>query len=399
MRINWAALAIVICINLLADMAIYRYLRRKSQVVLSWIHVALSFLMQIVIAAVMLMPFQDSTVSNGKMQVVMWALWLYFAVYVPKFVGLILASPSVIPLLPKAVRKGFAGLGIATGLFLLGCMIVGVAVTPRQIQVNTVDITPQHLGASFDGYRVVHISDLHLGTYGNDTAFISQMIDSVNALHPDLIAFSGDLVNRQTSEAFPFKQVIARLKAPDGVMAVLGNHDYDDYSRWSSESEKMRDRQMLCDLQREAGWHLMTNENTIIVRGNDSLLVIGPENYGEGHFINYCDMNLAYPDSLRQMPCKILIQHNPVQWREQVTKETDIDLTLSGHTHAMQCVISLFGWRWSPAQLRYKEWGGLYTEGNQNLYVNTGIGMIGVPMRIGVKPEITLITLHANPKQ
>ena len=257
-------------------------------------------------------------------------------------------------------------------------------------------LSSPRLEQAFDGYRIVQFSDLHVGTYGTDTRIVQQMVDSINGLSPDLILFTGDLVSRRTSEALPFTEVLSQLKARDGVIAILGNHDYDDYCRWPDSLSKVRDHEALCDLQRQMGWTLLNNEHTVIVHGSDSLLIIGEENYGEGMFHNYSELNAAYPDSVRHLPYKILLQHNPVQWREDIIGQTDIDLTLSGHTHAMQIMVTLFGKKYSPASLRYKEWGGLYSEGDQHLYVNIGIGMVGVPMRIGATPEITVIELRVE---
>lgn len=392
MRINWIALAVFIFVNLLIDWAIYRKLRRVSKGA-SVLHRVISLLLQVMLVVGIAQPFGDSSASDNRMNMAMWLLWIYIAFYVPKYLWFLLAWPSFIRPLPLGAKRTFSTLGTVVGLCVFGTLWWGTLVTPGQLQVNEVTLSSPRLGASFDGYRIVQLSDLHLGTYGSNTRIVQQVVDSVNRLHPDLIVFTGDLVSRRTSEAMPFTEALGQLHAHDGVIAILGNHDYDDYCRWPDSLSKARDHQALCDLQHQMGWTLLNNEHHIIAHGTDSLLVIGEENYGEGHFVNYSDLAAAYPDSVRQMPYKILLQHNPVQWRDGIINKTDIDLTLSGHTHAMQIMINCLGKRWSPASWRYDEWGGLYSEGDQHLYVNIGIGMVGVPMRIGATPEITVIRL------
>lgn len=395
MRIHWIALAIFIFVNLLVDWAIDRQLRKSSKR-LSTIHRWLAIALQAMLVAAMSQPFGDSRVSDSRMTLVMWLLWIYITAYIPKYVGLLLALPAFVRPLPRQLKRCFRLAGICVGLILFGTMWWGTLMTPRQLQVNEVGLQSSRLGRSFDGYRIIHISDLHLGTYGTDTTVIDKAVNRINSLHPDVILFTGDLVSRRTSEAAPFVSVLSKLHAQDGVIAILGNHDYDDYCQWPDSLAKVRDHQALCDLQRNMGWRLLNNAHHFITHDGDSLLIIGEENYGEGHFINYSDLKAAYPDSVHNAPYKILLQHNPTQWREDILSGTDIDLMLSGHTHAMQIMLTLGGKRFSPASWRYKEWGGLYDEGDQHLYVNIGIGMVGVPMRIGATPEITLITLHTQ---
>ena len=393
MRINWIALAVFIFFNLLVDWAIDRKLRRVSKGA-SLVHRLIALALQVMLVVGMSQPFGDATASDSRMNLTMWLLWTYIACYIPKYLWLLLAWPSFIRPLPRGVKRTFATLGTVLGLGVFGTLWWGTLVTPGKLQVNEVSLPCPRLGAAFDGYRIVQISDIHLGTYGTDTRIVQQMVDSVNGLQPDLILFTGDLVSRRTSEALPFTNVLRQLKARDGVIAILGNHDYDDYCQWPDSLSKACDHQALCDLQRQMGWALLNNEHLVITHDGDSLLIIGEENYGEGMFKNYSDLAAAYPGSVHQMPYKILLQHNPVQWREEIVGKTDIDLTLSGHTHAMQIMINWFGKKWSPASWRYQEWGGLYREDNQHLYVNIGFGMVGVPMRIGATPEITVIQLR-----
>ena len=223
---------------------------------------------------------------------------------------------------------------------------------------------------------------------------MNKCVEAINQLQPDLIVFTGDLVSRSTSEALPFKSTLSRLHANDGVLSILGNHDYDDYTTMTA-TERQQDHAALCQLQVDCGWTLLNGSRTTLHHGSDSIIVVGTENYSTGHTPDYshCEKMLAELDSA----CfTILLQHNPDMWAAQVAGRTAVDLMLSGHTHAMQFMLTVGNHRLSPARLRYREWGGHYQQGNQHLYVNIGLGMVGIPARVGAKPEITLITLRCE---
>ncbi len=222
---------------------------------------------------------------------------------------------------------------------------------------------------------------------------MSRLVDHINSLDPDLIVFTGDIVNRKTDEITPFVEVLGRLHAPDGVIAILGNHDYGDYMTWPSDEAKRENMQMLYDTYDTAGINLLLNQTEWIRRGNDSIAIIGVENIGDPPFPIYGSLSKAYPipgDSTT----KILLSHNPAHWVDSISgnDKARIQLTLAGHTHAMQ--IEMFGI--SPAALRYKTWGGLYADSHERhqLYVNIGAGTVGMPMRLGATPEVTLLTLR-----
>lgn len=282
----------------------------------------------------------------------------------------------------------------------------GALVTRHQINIVNITYVSDRLPESFDGYKIVQISDLHVGTWGEDTGFISAFVDSVNAQHPDLILFTGDIVNRQTTEMAPFLSVLTRLKARDGVYSVLGNHDYGDYINWPTPQDKAENMALMKAWQRQIGWRMLNNETVDIINGGDTIKLIGVENWGEPPFRQYGHLTDAYPIS-RDSVCnlmdhrfKILMTHNPEHWRRESSEISNIDLTLSGHTHAMQMAIEIGSFRWSPAIFKYEEWGGLYRRNNRNgnpvdIYVNVGAGEVGMPFRLGAaKPEITVITLR-----
>jgi len=296
------------------------------------------------------------------------------------------------------------GFAAAVTVFLI--VWWGVVYTRHAIKINSVEIASPKVPVAFNGYRIVQISDLHVGTWGNDTTFIASLVDSVNSLHPDLIVFTGDIVNRKTDELTPFVGTLSGLRARDGVISVLGNHDYGDYVDWKKPDERIENNRRLAAYQKEMGWDLLNNERRFISAGADSIMIVGVENWGDSPFPVYGDLNVALSPSRdsfynqNDSRFKILLSHNPEHWNRIVSKTTNIDLTLSGHTHAMQIMVELGDWRWSPAKYRYEQWGGLYERLNDEgqstrLYVNIGGGEVGMPARLlSANPEITLFTLR-----
>ncbi len=270
---------------------------------------------------------------------------------------------------------------------------MGALVNRTRCQVKEITLCFDRLPVAFDGYRMVQFSDFHVGTYGSDTTFVSEVVKTINGLNPDVIFFTGDIVNRRTDELPPFTATLSRLSAPDGVISILGNHDYGDYSEWPSAQAKADNLTRMHALQADMGWSLLLNSSEILKRGGDSIAVVGVENWGDPPFSVYGDLGKAYP-ALGDSVFKILLTHNPAHWVEEVAScdSVEIPLSLSGHTHAMQIEVG----GWSPAKYRYPTWGGLYSDsdGSHMLYVNIGVGAVALPMRIGATPEITLITLR-----
>ena len=244
------------------------------------------------------------------------------------------------------------------------------------------------LPEAFDGYRIVQISDIHSGSYKHSPGIIEKMVKLTNEQQGDVIFFTGDLVNQRSIEVDQFVDVLSQLHAPDGVYSILGNHDYGRYYRWAQPEDEVTNEEHLFDQEFNIGWKFLKNQHDIIHRGNDSIAVIGVENSGNPPFPQYADLPKASEGTEGMF--RILLSHDPTHWRREVLPKTDIDLMLAGHTHAAQ--FSLFGW--SPAAWIYDEWGGMYQEGAQGLYVNVGIGFVGLPFRFGAWPEITVITLH-----
>lgn len=299
--------------------------------------------------------------------------------------------------------------GVVCAIVIFAVIWIGVYYGRNNIQVVRQEIVSSRLPQGFDGYRIVQFSDLHLGGFGKDTVFVSRMVDSINALKPDVIVFTGDLVTRETMEMAPFLKVLRRLKARDGVYSVLGNHDYGDYRDWGSIGEKEQNLALLNAWQRQIGWKLLNNENVVLRHANDSIYLIGVENWGEPPFSQYGKLPEASHTSgnrslLRDSNFKVLLSHNPEHWGREVTRISNIDLTLAGHTHAMQIVLGSGKNRVSPASLKYGDWGGLVCGHSDDgtpmdLYINIGAGEVGLPSRmLQAYPEITEITLRRNGK-
>lgn len=339
---------------------------------------------------------------------VMWMLYAYISVYFAKFIYVVISLIGrLIRWLSKSRSRRHPARWVAfiSAVALFASMWWGVVYTRRHIEVNRVEIESPLIPPAFDGFTIAQLSDLHVGTWGSDTTFISQLVDSVNALHPDLIVFTGDIVNRETKEIEPFVRTLSRLKAPYGVMSVLGNHDYGDYMDWKTPEMRELNNSRLAEHQKNMGWDLLNNTRRFIVRDSDSIMVVGVENWGDPPFPTYGDLEKALSASRDSVyhqndhRYKILLTHNPEHWNRVISDSTNFGLTLSGHTHAMQMETDIFGWRWSPAKYRYELWGGLYERLNSKgipvrLYVNIGAGEVGMPSRLfRAYPEISLFTL------
>lgn len=394
MRLPIILMLIVLLLSGTIDYYIYRVVKRytKSPV---WIRVhtySAIFMMSFLVVSISL-PRRNG--SDDILLSIMWALFAYVSIYIPKLLFIIFDALSYLPKLWKKTRvnvMSIAGLCVAVVVFIL--MWWGALINRYSINVEEVQVGISGLPKEFDGYRIAQISDLHVGTYGDDDAFIKELVEEINSLDVDLVVFTGDIVNRNTRELLPFVETLSRLKAHDGVVSILGNHDYGDYSDWKSNTEKQENMRLMYSLQKGMGWNLLLNETQMIYRGNDSIAIIGVENVGDPPFKVYGSLDDAYP-TLGDDVTKILLSHNPAHWVNDIkgNEEINIALTLSGHTHAMQMSIG----RFSPAALRYETWGGFYESDDKkrNLYVNVGVGTVAVPVRVGATPEITLLTLKS----
>ena len=387
MKISWLGLIIMAVLCIAMDVYICRRLRRNGYRWPMWFNILLALLAAALVIAIGVLPMSSASMPNSTFVNCQYMLYTFFAILAPKAIGMI-----VYGLLRWMKRRWAAFCSFIVAALIFGVMWWGAIVTPSTIEVNEVELEFANLPDAFDGYRIVQWSDAHLGTYNGHTAIVEKQINTINALHGDMICFTGDLVSRETNEALPYRDLLASLHAPDGVFSVLGNHDYDNYVKWEDENAKLADRKALCDLQTAAGWRLLNDDYVLIKRGDQQMVLIGTENYGDRVGEKRGNLAKAY-SGLNDRNFKILLQHNPYAWRANTLTNSNIDLMLAGHTHAWQFMITLGKWRWSPAVIRYPEWGGAYNEGDRWLYVNLGTGMVGPPMRIGATPEITVITL------
>ena len=395
MRIPLIIAIIALALNIGIDAYIARSIRRvfgKARRAVK-AHIIISVVAAAALAFLICLPKKE--VSQAGLTVIMWALFGYLSIYAAKLTFIVCDSAG---LLVRAIlrRRNRAAVAAVVGcIAALSVFIVlwwGALVTRYDIEVKPVSVAVSGLPDTFDGYTIAQISDLHVGSYGTDTTYVSRLVDSINALQPDIIVFTGDIVNRTTAELHPFVAPLSRLQAPDGVLSILGNHDYGDYYEWDSPQAKTDNMRLMHQLQQQMRWHLLDNETNMLHRGTDSLAVIGVQNVGDPPFPIYGSLSKAYP-AISDAAVKVLLSHNPVHWTDSIANrpEVNVALTLSGHTHAMQIACG----RFSPAALRYKTWGGLYTDSlGRALYVNIGIGEVAFPARVGATPEITLITLH-----
>lgn len=281
-------------------------------------------------------------------------------------------------------------LGIAAGSGLFATLIYGFG-NKYKYRVHRVPLDFANLPQAFRGLRVVQLSDIHSGSF-TDKQAVMRGVQKVLELKPDLILFTGDLVNNIADEMNEYMDVFDKLSAPMGVYSVLGNHDYGDYAQWENADAKKANLDQLKAIHAKLGWRLLLDEHVVFERGEDKIALIGVQNIsGRRNFQTYGNLSKAYAGS-DAIPFKILMSHDPSHWESEVIPSyKDIDLTLSGHTHGMQFGVELPGFKWSPVQYVYKQWAGTYEAGRQQLYVNRGYGFIGYPGRVGILPEITLL--------
>ena len=296
-------------------------------------------------------------------------------------------------------RRRFVSLiGMGVAAIPFAGMIYGMLLGRYNYRVVKHTLYFDDLPQAFDGYRVVHISDIHSGSFDNAEK-VQYGIDMINAQHADVIFFTGDLVNNKAEEMRPWIAHFKQLHAKDGVYSVLGNHDYGDYVQWDSPDEKAKNLETLKQIHQQLGFCLLNNESVFLSRGQQRIAVVGVENWGQG-FVKKGNLKQAL-SQVDKKDFKILLSHDPTHWQYEVLKDPNfIHLTLSGHTHGMQFGIEIPGViKWSPAGWRYKYWGGVYKEKDRYINVNRGFGYLAFPGRVGMPPEITVIELKKKTKE
>lgn len=297
------------------------------------------------------------------------------------------AFPKLVFILFDAILPWFFALIPALGV--MGWFAFGFIEGWKRLELKHITFTSPDLPPYFDGYRLVQITDFHLGSFPPGNDFVQKVVDATNNEEPDMILFTGDLVNNQASEVEPYLDTLGQLHASDGIYSIWGNHDYCEYGNNHSIGALKRNRRMLYGYQESLGWHQLMNEHHVVSHGMASIAVIGVENPGQPPFTNRSNLKKAMK-GLNPDMFKILLSHDPHHWRREVVGKK-IQLTLAGHTHAGQLKIG----KWTPARMAFKEWGGAYRIGEQMLYVSSGIGG-SFPFRLGAWPELTVITLKRD---
>ena len=398
MRAPLIPLLLLLIVNAAVDYFIYRRASKCHSDIWKKVQLSSALLGVLILLTAIFLPARSG--SETMLKAKMWTLFSYLTLYIPKYLGLLFDLIASLPILWRHSRcHALTKTGIAFAIVAFVAMWWGALVNRFNIDVQEITVEIPGLPPSFDGMTIAQFSDLHTGTFGSDTTFVNRLVDRINNLHPDLIVFTGDIVDRQSDEAHPFIASLSRLNAPMGFRAILGNHDYGDYRDWDSPADKADNMTDLYKSFRNMGADLILNETRWLHAGGDSIALIGVENIGDPPFKIYGSLPKAYP-SLSDSNTKILLTHNPQHWVDSIAgnRDANIALTLSGHTHAMQMQVG----RISPAAFRYPIWGGIYYDSDNHtfarkLYVNIGSGTVGLPMRLGATPEITLLTLKAVP--
>lgn len=355
-----------------------------------------------------LIPQEGSVVSGARS----YAFGFLLALIVPKlFLVIIMFAEDLLRFIVALYYRFFStesSLTLPSRRKFVSTIALGIAAIPfasllygmyrgkYNFKVLKYELSFDDLPEAFDGYQITQISDVHSGSFDNRDK-IAYAINLINEQQSDAIFFTGDMVNNKAEEMEPWKDLFGSLKAKDGVFSILGNHDYGDYVQWVSESDKAANLDQLKTLQKDMGYDLLLNDYRRIQRGTDTLNIVGVENWGAGGFVKHGDIEKASA-GLTKEDFKILLSHDPSYWQENIkSNDKHFQLTLSGHTHGMQFGIEIPGFlRWSPVQYRYKNWAGIYEEFGRYINVNRGFGFLGYPGRVGIWPEVTVITLKRN---
>ena len=290
-------------------------------------------------------------------------------------------------------RKFVSQMAIALGAIPFSSLLYGMYKGRYNYRVLNYTLEYENLPDGFDGFQITQISDLHCGSFDN-TKKVAYGLDLIDKQNSDLVLFTGDMVNNKANEARPWVEFIAKIKAPYGKFSVLGNHDYGDYSDWENEADKKQNMEEMYQIHQDMGFDLLLNESRYIEKNGDRIALVGVENWGAGRFKKAGDLEKSI-SKIEPNDFKILLSHDPSHWEAEVIPHAyPFHLTLSGHTHGFQFGIEIPGWiKWSPIQWRYKQWAGIYENKEQKLNVNRGFGYLAYPGRVGIWPEITVITL------
>ncbi len=299
---------------------------------------------------------------------------------------------------PVLTRRKFVsqvGIVLASAPFV--SLMLGWSKGRFNFQTRYQKLSFPNLPKEFDGFKIVQISDLHLGSFNSNHHKLSEVIEMINMEDPDVICFTGDLVNNFAQETVGWEKVFTGLHAKCGKYSILGNHDYGNYSKWNSDAEYHENFDGIVAAHKRLGFKLLRNEAVTLKKNEATIAIAGVENWGLPPFPQHGDLQKAADAISDNTPFRVLMTHDPDHWSAEVTEKSLFDLTLAGHTHGMQFGFDYKGLQWSPAKYKFKYWAGLYRQGDQYLYVNRGLGVLGIPARVGMPPEITVIELARGP--
>lgn len=350
------------------------------------------------VSAIFILKLRMETVPVTKRQSLISSLYgLTVSSFIPKILFVIIISILYFSNYIFSETESLIivpAVGLIAGFLPFFVIVNAISNAVYKFKVYRVTVPHKDLPKAFDNLKIVHISDLHLGSFNYRFAVLERAVNIINEMDADLILFTGDLVNNFAWELNGWDKVLKKLSAKKGKYAILGNHDYGDYGNWDSEKAKSENFETIKNFFDEINFKLLLNEGVTLSINDEEIAIVGVENWGVPPFRQDGDLVKAL-NEVEEIPFKILLSHDPSHWDAEVIKFTDIALTLSGHTHGMQAGITLLGKQWSPIKYKYKRWAGLYNVGNQFLYVTRGLGWLGFPGRLGMRPEITLIQLKS----
>jgi len=348
------------------------------------------------ITSILLLKIKLELVAPERQQLIISRLYgLTVSSFIPKFIFVVIISILYFSNFVFSEQESLIIIpliGVFSGFLPFFVILYAIFSAVYRFKVHHIKLNFDALPMGFNGLRIVHISDLHLGSFNFKYHNLQKAINKINQLKPDFIFFTGDLVNNFAWELRGWDSVLNQLSAKQGKFAVLGNHDYGDYSQWPTPHDKQINFKGIQEFYKKIDFKLLMNEAEVFENSDTQIAIIGAENWGNIDFKKYGDLQKAL-EKVDDSNFKILLSHDPSHWPEEVAHHTDVALTLSGHTHGMQAGISFRNKKWSPIKYKYKHWAGLYKEGGQYLYVTRGLGWMGFPGRLGMRPEITLIEL------
>ena len=348
------------------------------------------------VSAILILKIRMETVPITKRQSLISSLYgLTISSFVPKIIFVVIVSVLYFSNYIFSETESLIivpVVGLIAGFFPFFVILYAISKAVYRFKVYNTTIHHKNLPESFEDLKIVHISDLHLGSFGYRYGILEKAITIINDLEPDLIFFTGDLVNNFAWELNGWDEVLKKLSAKMAKYAVLGNHDYGDYSNWNAPESKIENFEAIKNFYERIDFTLLLNEGITLSKNDQNIAILGVENWGFPPFRQDGDLIRAL-NEVEAIPFKILLSHDPSHWDAEVVPYSDIALTLSGHTHGMQAGINFMGKQWSPIKYKYKRWAGLYNIESQYLYVTRGLGWLGFPGRLGMRPEITLINL------